>query len=170
MTLCIITGDWYPVKPVSYEVKNISLPRVVVDQLRVALRGIHKIDGRANTFERWVEREPSKSGCFEFEMGALHIAAKANDHLKHYRKDPAYWRNQINLQQTDYGLSLARRNIIRISMDSTTWYQMIATRTVATANRKSAMTRSIRTGLRRKSTLQTNRNFLSQVFSTRARL
>ncbi len=34
MTLCVVTGDWYPIKPLSYEVKNISLPRVVVDQLR----------------------------------------------------------------------------------------------------------------------------------------
>ena len=100
-------------KPLSYEVKNNSLLRVVVDQLRVALRGIHEIDGRANTFERWVERESSKSGCFEFEMGALHIAAKANNHLKHYRKDPAYWRNQSRLQQTDYRLSLARRKYLR---------------------------------------------------------
>lgn len=49
ITLDIVTGDWYPVK-------NISLPRVVVDQLRVALRGIHESDKRENTFKRWGER------------------------------------------------------------------------------------------------------------------
>lgn len=52
MTLYIVTGDQYPVKPLSYEVRNIGLPRVIVDQLRVALRGIHETDGRANTFKR----------------------------------------------------------------------------------------------------------------------
>lgn len=51
MTIRIFTGDFYPVKALRYEVKNINLPRVVVDQLRVALRGIHKIDARANTFK-----------------------------------------------------------------------------------------------------------------------
>ena len=72
MAVSIVTGDCYPVKALTYEVKNISLPRVVVDQLRVALRGIHAMDARANTFERWSERESSESGCFELEMGALH--------------------------------------------------------------------------------------------------
>lgn len=33
-------------------------------------------------------------------MGALHIGAKATDHIKRYRTDPAYWRNQSNLQQS----------------------------------------------------------------------
>lgn len=113
MTLDIMTGDYYPVKPLSYEVKNISLPCVVVDQLRVALRGIHAADGTANTLKRWRERESSESGYFEFEMEALHIAAKATDHLKNYRKDPAYWKTQSNLQQTDYRLSLERRKYLR---------------------------------------------------------
>ena len=113
MTLDIVTGDWYPVKPLSYEAKNISLPRVVIDQLRVALRAIHEIDRRANTFKRWSNRESSKSGCFEFEMGALNIAVRVADHLKKYRKDPAYWRNASKLQQTDYQLSLERRRYLR---------------------------------------------------------
>lgn len=67
MTVHIVTGDWYPVKRLSYEVKNISLPRIVVDQLRVALRGIHEIDARANTFKRWSERESSVSSCHLLE-------------------------------------------------------------------------------------------------------
>lgn len=46
-------------------------------------------------------------------MGALHIAAKATDHLEHYRKVPTYWKNQSNLQQTDYKLSLERRRYLR---------------------------------------------------------
>lgn len=113
MAVYIVTGDRYPVSALTYEVKNIRLPRVVVDQLRVALRGIHETDARANTFERWRERESSESGCFEFEMGALHIAARAIHHLEHYRKDPTYWRNQIHLQRTDYKLSLERRKYLR---------------------------------------------------------
>lgn len=114
MTLGIVTGDWYPVKSLSYEVRNISLPRVVIDQLRVALRGIHDMDRRANTFKRWGERESSKSGCFEFEMAALNIASRATDHLNKYRKDPTYWRRTgSKLQQTDYKLSLERRISLR---------------------------------------------------------
>lgn len=114
MAVCIVTGDRYPVKALSYQVKNISLPRVVVDQLRVALRGIHETDARANTFESWKGRESSESGCFEFEMGALHIAARATTHLELYRKDRTYWRkNQIGLQTTDYKLSLERRKYLR---------------------------------------------------------
>ena len=113
MTLDILTGDWYPVKALSYEIKNISLPRVVVDQLRAALRVIHEDDRRANTFIRWSERVSSASGIFDFEMGTLHIVTKTVDHLKEYRKDPAYWRNQSHLQHTDYKLSLERRIYLR---------------------------------------------------------
>ena len=113
MAIYVVTGDWYPVKALSYEVNNISLSRVVVDQLRVALRGIHESDARANTFERWRKRGSSESGCFEFEMGALHIAAKATNHLEHYRKDPTFWRKQTSLQRTDYKLSLERRKYLR---------------------------------------------------------
>ena len=113
MTLEILTGDWYPVKALSYVVKNISLPPVVVDQLRAALRMIHEDDRRANTFKRWSERVSSASGIFDFEMGTLHIVTKTADHVKEYRKDPAYWRNHSHLQHTDYKLSLERRLYLR---------------------------------------------------------
>lgn len=75
MTLFIVTGSWYPVRPLNYEVKHTSLPRVVVDQC------IHEINGTPNTCKRWGERESSISGCFGLEMGALHFAVKTNDHV-----------------------------------------------------------------------------------------
>ena len=79
----------------------------------MALQGIHAADGRANTLKGWSERESSESGYFEFEMEALHMAAKATDHIKNCRKAPACWKNQSNLQQTDYRLPLERRKYLR---------------------------------------------------------
>ncbi len=35
MALVITTGDGYPVKPLTYQITNINLPRVIIDQLRV---------------------------------------------------------------------------------------------------------------------------------------
>lgn len=113
MTLEIVTGDGYPVNTLTHQITNISLPRIVVDQLRVILRECLENDSQANSFEKWCEREASGSGFFEFEMAALHIVAKSVAHLKHFRSDPAYWRTQATaLRQTDYAMSLDRRRIL----------------------------------------------------------
>lgn len=90
MTLEIITGDGYPVKPLTHLVTNLSLPRIVVDQSRVVLRESHKIESQANTLEIWQERDLNNNGFFEFEMAALHIVAKCVAHLKQFRSDPNY--------------------------------------------------------------------------------
>ena len=47
MTLAIVTGD--RVKPLSYVVRNVNLLRAVVDQLRLALRGIHESERRVKS-------------------------------------------------------------------------------------------------------------------------
>ena len=110
--LKIATGILYPVKPLSYQITNLSLPRVVVDQLRVALREITVQDAEANTFDKWKQRDSTDSGCFDFIMAALHISAKTDAHLKMFRLDPMYWRNQTNKAKTDYHLSLERRSYL----------------------------------------------------------
>ena len=50
MNLDIFIGVQYPVRALKYQVKNISLPRIVADQLIVALRDIHTHDSELNTF------------------------------------------------------------------------------------------------------------------------
>ena len=50
MNLDIFTGVQYPVRALKYQVKNISLPRIVDDHLIVALRDIHTHDSELNTF------------------------------------------------------------------------------------------------------------------------
>ena len=114
MILCVTTGSAYPVQALQYEVKNISLPRVVVDQLRVDLRDLYHLDCSLNTYEKWCDRAASQTGCFVFEMTALHLANHTDARLKMFRKDPTYWRNQrASLRYTDYRLSHERRRILR---------------------------------------------------------
>ncbi len=113
MTLEITTGDGYPVEPLTHLITNISLPRVVVDQLRVVLRESLTTDSQENTLGRWQERESNDCGCFEFEMAALHIVAKSDAHLKRFRSDPTYWRVQTTtLRTTDHTMSFERRVIM----------------------------------------------------------
>ena len=102
MVLDIVTGDRYPVRHLTYEVKNISLPRVVINQLRITLRDIHSADRKANSFDKCCKRESSDTGCFEFETAALHVASMTTAHLRQFRKDPFYWRSQTALQETDH--------------------------------------------------------------------
>ncbi len=113
MTLEILTGDGYPVKPLTHQVTNISLPRIVIDQLRAVMRESHTIDSNKKTLQKWQERELYDNGCFEFEMAALHIVAKCITHLKRFRSEPNYWRNQATtLRRTDYAMSSDRRRIL----------------------------------------------------------
>lgn len=118
MTLDIITGEKYPVEPLTYIVTNTSLPRVIVDQLRVALRAIYAHDTAANSLEKWCKRASSESGCFEFKHVAFHLSAKTDAHLKHFRMDPNYWQSHsVALQTTDYHLSLERREYLYYHYD-----------------------------------------------------
>lgn len=111
MALTITTGEGYPVRPLDYELKNPTPPRVVIDQLQVALRGIHAVSVQENTLDKWDKRELCESGLYEFKMAALQITAQTMAHLKHYRSDPMYWKMQVDLKRTDYALSQERRLI-----------------------------------------------------------
>ncbi len=113
MALVITTGDGCPVKPLTYQITNINLPRVIIDQLRVKVRAIDEIDRRANTSEQWCRRHLSDNGCFQFEMAALHIIVETIAFLKYFRSDPTYWKNKTTLRRTDYELSFERRGILK---------------------------------------------------------
>lgn len=94
MILEITTGERYPVEPLDYRLKNINLPRVVIDDLRVSLRHICMGCCRTNNLGNWIAREMANStGIFEFEMVVLHIVTKTVVHLAEYRSDPT---NLIN--------------------------------------------------------------------------
>lgn len=113
MALHISTGIAYPVKPLTHQINNISLPRSVFDQLRDILRKSHEVDCQTNTYEKWCKRGSSGSGCFEFEMAALHIVAKSVAHLKQFRSDPAYSKTQAkSLRPTDHAMFFDRRLIM----------------------------------------------------------
>lgn len=82
----IVTGHPYPAGPLEYQVKNQTMPRLIVDKLKSALYEILQNDGKANNLEKWANRgHLNNFGCFEFEMTVLHIAAKTAEHLADYR-------------------------------------------------------------------------------------
>lgn len=82
----ITTGHPYPAGPLEYQVKNKSMPRIIVDKLRIDLRETIEYDSNANSFEKWVSRGSFNNyGCFEFEMSVLHIAVKTAEHLAEFR-------------------------------------------------------------------------------------
>ena len=91
INLVIRTGDSYPAKPLNYYVENLSLPRLVVDDLRVALRQVALADSKANRLEAWNARwEANTYGLFNFAMTSLHLASRTAAHLAAFRKDPKY--------------------------------------------------------------------------------
>lgn len=120
MILDIVTADHYLVKPPTYQVTNIGLPRVIVDQLRVAFRDIQALDVQFNSIDKWHERASSETQFFEFKQAALHLATKISDHIKQFRLDPSYGRSQSVLQKIELHLSLKRRwylwNYYRINL------------------------------------------------------
>ena len=109
MTLDVWTGSYYPVQPLNYKVTNLSFPRIVADQLIIALRHISTHDSEANTFNKWCKRELSTTGRYEFEMTVLHMVTKTATHLKRFRLDITYWKDQNVLSKTNYSFSLERR-------------------------------------------------------------
>lgn len=84
----ITTGHPYPAGPLECQVKNLTMPRIIVDRLRVALRHSTQIDNGANSIEKWTDRGMlRKCEPFEFEMAVLHIARKTKEFLTQYRRD-----------------------------------------------------------------------------------
>lgn len=106
----IVTGHPYPAAPLKYQVKNQTLPRIIVDKLRSALYKISLDDGDTNNFESWANRGLLNNfGCFEFEMTALHIAAKTAEHLADYRNSQKATAALEESDKLNTGLSVAAR-------------------------------------------------------------
>ena len=75
-------------EPLKYHLKNLCLPRIVVDELRVALRNVFLDGSKTNNDENWNRRSALNfAGLFAFEMAVLHIATKTTTHHVRYRKD-----------------------------------------------------------------------------------
>ena len=109
----ITKGERYPVEPLDYHLKNICLPRVVIDDLRVVLRQIYLHNCQINTVERCNERGTANSiGIFAFEMAVLHVVAKTIAHLLEYRRDPTNSRYKTGtVQQQMVDRSLVKKGL-----------------------------------------------------------
>ena len=104
----IVTGHPYPAAPLKYQVKNQTMPRIIVDKLRSALYKILLDDGDTNNFESWANRGlVNNFGCFEFEMTALHIAAKTAEHLADYRNSQKATKASEESDKLNTDLSMA---------------------------------------------------------------
>ncbi len=97
MILQITTGERYPVETLEYNLENMCLPRVVIDDLRVALRHICLGGCRVNNLENWMKRGTANStGVFEFEMVVLHTVTTTSGYLMEYRGGPTNWRSKVD--------------------------------------------------------------------------
>lgn len=118
MILEITTGERYPVEPIDYHLKNTYLPRVVIDDLRIALRHICMDGCRTNNRENWTKRGTANStGIFEFDMVVLHIVTKTVAHLVDYRSDPTAWGNKAEAskrQMVDRSIAEQRVEMLRL--------------------------------------------------------
>lgn len=86
LTISLHTGPTYPAEQLQVKIENISLPRLVVDELRNAAREIVVRDTDSNNYEGWSRRSHTDDfGVFEFEMTAFHVVEMASEHLEGYR-------------------------------------------------------------------------------------
>ncbi|KAL9634903.1 MAG: hypothetical protein Q9164_003805 [Protoblastenia rupestris] len=97
----IKTDNAYPITSRTYEVASVSLPRMAINNLRIALRGMNDKMCPVNAYEQRCERAMSSTGCYELEMTALHLAERAARYVKDFRKDPSQRTNREILLQTD---------------------------------------------------------------------
>ncbi|KAK6336520.1 hypothetical protein TWF696_002070 [Orbilia brochopaga] len=89
MTLTLLTGPSYPVTQPSYTIENISLPRIVVDGIRIALRSIISSVDNAATVHRWLTRADNEDtyGAFASDSLAFRLASTAHEHLLSHRSN-----------------------------------------------------------------------------------
>jgi hypothetical protein len=86
LTIWLHTGPTYPAEQLQVEIENVSLPRLVVDELRNAAREIVARGSGTNNYEGWSRRSQNDDyGLFEFEMTAFNVARSASEHLQGYR-------------------------------------------------------------------------------------
>ena len=109
IVLEIRTGERYPVELAEYHLKNTCLPRIVIDDLRVALRRILWEGCQINNLDNWNKRGTANSaGMFEFETIVLQIVAKAFAHLEEFRKNQIKWTEASKQHTIDRSLASQR--------------------------------------------------------------
>ncbi|KAG6997823.1 hypothetical protein G7Y79_00037g073410 [Physcia stellaris] len=98
LVLEIVTGNHYPVKPLTFETTNNTLPRAVIDGLREELRQIVFDDEKPSLADEWRNRaECDNLESADFPMTALHLITATISRLKDFRADEKYWRNSKGL-------------------------------------------------------------------------
>jgi hypothetical protein len=86
VSISLHTGWKYPAEQLEIGFDNRTLPRLVMDALRIDCRKIIIKEVEKNNFKEWRDRELRNSfGVFNFEMTALHVAQKIEEHLNKYR-------------------------------------------------------------------------------------
>lgn len=105
ITISIQTGPEYPATQLEVDFENVSLPRLVMDGLRIECRKIVVSDGEKNRVERWKNRdeEGGLDGFFESEMTALHVAMRCRENLQRFRESS----RRVEILDTGYSIEEA---------------------------------------------------------------
>lgn len=82
--ISLSTGQSYPAEQLQIEYENVSLPRLVMDALRIECRKILEDGEKKNTIEAWKRRDADE--VFEYDMTALKMAIFCDNHIKRYRE------------------------------------------------------------------------------------
>jgi hypothetical protein len=78
----IRTGETYPAEQLSFEVRNLSSPRLIVDPLKIELRRMLLRDAEVNNMEIWNSRaDCNPFGIFSFKNSSLHLVQKTMEHI-----------------------------------------------------------------------------------------
>ncbi|KAK6339197.1 hypothetical protein TWF718_008619 [Orbilia javanica] len=86
LILTLTTGPHYPVLPLSYTVQNLTLPRLIIDNLRIELRKIMVTFSEGESITRWINRSENENyGIYEPDNIAFSLANITETHLKTYR-------------------------------------------------------------------------------------
>ncbi|KAK6513484.1 hypothetical protein TWF281_005108 [Arthrobotrys megalospora] len=86
LILTLTTGPKYPVLPLSYTVQNLTLPRLIVDNLRITLRNIMITFSENESLSRWLNRSTNSNyGIYDPDLLALSLAKATNEHITTYR-------------------------------------------------------------------------------------
>lgn len=84
LDVTIKTGSRYPATQLILEHDNHSLPRLVMDGLRIACRKIVADGTKRNSLEAWSRRDPAE--IFDYDMTALTVMKTIHEHISKYRQ------------------------------------------------------------------------------------
>jgi hypothetical protein len=84
LDVTIKTGPGYPATQLILEHDNYSLPRLVMDGLRIACRKTVADGTKRNNLEAWSQRDPDE--IFDYDMTALVVMKTIHEHISKYRQ------------------------------------------------------------------------------------